>query len=970
MSNTVQLQQILYCPITDQEIRQDNRGMKTVQWQWILVGAAVLILAAFLWFRTDATEGFTTVDLPTATAQRQALQMEGERRYNPVARLQASGQKIAAADMDGAINTARAAPTSSSAAASLLGLVGTSLGLGAADDGSGKTGEWVEQTGVVQDKINFCESLTTIDCDSLQSDARLRECGFCHRDGTNSSGKKHRGGMFISSEDQIRANEKAAGGEATYVPTVGSCKPQNFTVMATSCKARESQLQCQSVGAPSSKNPCAQCYGKSPNNATGLMYFTPNKPYRHQVYLNVSHPGFYTGPNGYGLEVTYSNGAKVGVPAAPPGSKDVIAPPMPLALTLAEGDTVTITLYGPPIVWCGWLSNQSGTRTVSLDIGVQGMTPEGGMEIAGDKVSQIVNNAAKGSGAWSSFQTTVPNTVLWYVRRSELMSPTLITALYGNSTANAVDVTQTVQAAAVAKKDQQVGVALLNGQADPAPGSGKALMLTYDSGVINTVFDGQALYWDGQLSVSATYTFQMPATLADPPLSADLADCPTGPLVLTEVGAGIMGAHSCFKPDGSFNPTAYCLQELFQSAGGTKAGTAWPGTDAAAKALVAKSGTLDDTVAALNQLGNIATYGVDLNGNMVDYATYQDAAMRMLGIAVNNPCDGPMKDSGPHSPECLDYLWRTMSNPSQDSTPTTTRPPFSGCSAQGKSAPLNPDNTVNATNVAVANSKGGAAAVRAYYEGILYTTQNTANFDGQVASMMQCYGTNIQAPVTPASSCPTPAANEWRCITPQYLQNPEVFTVCPGGYTVPNSVASQEAVCSSYGARLATSAELSTSQQNGAQWCACGWLSDGTAKYPMQQSGIQGCGAPGINDCGNIPWAGGKACVTCYGIKPASGTVDVQLFSQATGAWNQPSAVALSQGLASMNGIQACRVAGGQVQCLSSDGTYPYEFGTVDECTTFAAKPENTTVASRVMNLASQNPPQAAGIMNKIRAST
>jgi hypothetical protein len=938
---------------------------------WLLIGVAVLILAAFVWFRTGATttEGFTTVDLPTAKAQRQALQMEGERRYNPVARLQAPGQKIAAADMDAAINTARAAPNS--ALPGLQGLIGTSLGLGAADDGTGKTGTWVEQTGSVQDKINFCESLKSIDCGSLQSDARMRECGFCHRDGKDSKGKAHRGGLYISSDDQIRANEKAAGGEATYSPTVGSCAPQNFTVMAASCTARESQLQCQSVGAPSSKNPCAQCYGPSASNATGLLYFNPNKPYRHQVFLHVSHPGFYTGPNGYGLEVRYPNGAIVGYPAAPPSSGSIHPPQQPLGLNLAEGDIIQITIYGPPPIFCGWLSNQSGTRTVSLDIGTQSMTPEGAMEIAGDKNSSMVKQNTSGNFP-SSFFPSIPNTVLWYMRRNEILMQSVVSAYYGNYGSASANVTATVQQALASGQKITVGTGLLNGQADPEPGRGKMLLLSYDQLMQGTQFADGEVVDASKLKTKVTYTFQMPATLADPPLSADLADCPTGPLVLTEVGAGIMGAHSCFKPDGTFNPTAYCLQELFQSAGGTKAGTAWPGTDAAAKALVAKSGTLDDTVAALNQLGNIATYGVDLNGNMVDYATYQDAAMRMLGIAVNNPCDGPMKDSGPHSPECLDYLWRTMNNPAQDGTPTATAPPFSGCSATGLGAPLTQKGMPNNANIAAANAKGGAAAVRAYYQGIYNATQNSADFDGQVAAMRDCYGTNIQPPVTPPSACPPPAANEWRCITPASLQEPEVFAVCPNGsYTV--APGGGEAVCASYGARLATPDEMSAAQKSGGQWCACAWLADGTAKYPMQDSGIQGCGAPGINDCGNIPWGGGKACATCFGVKPPTGTKDVLPFSGSAAAgkpWNQKSAIWLTQGFAAMNGLQACRLVNGQIQCLSSDGTYPYEFKSMDECNTFVSAPESSTVASRVMNLASQNGPMAAEIFKKIRDST
>jgi hypothetical protein len=918
--------------------------MKLSTLQWILIGLAVLVLAGFLWSSStnQLAEGFLTTDPDTLKTQRQQLQFEGERRYNPLARLQAPGQKIPADSVDAAITTARAGPAiGNPAKASLLGLIGSSLGLGAADDGSGKVGTWVEQTGVVQDKINFCESLTTIDCDSLQSDPRMSECGFCHRDGTDSKGKAHRGGMFISADDQIRANAAAEGGAASYTPTIGTCKPQNFTLMSANCQVREKQLQCQSAGAPTSSNPCAQCYGSTPSNATGLLYFNPQKPFRHQVFLNVSHPGFYTGPNGYGLEVRYPNGAIVGLPAAQPPSSAINPPSQPLVLNLAEGDTIQITIYGPPIIFCGWLSNQSGTRTVSMDVGVQSMSPEGAFEIAGDKNSSMVVGNMNGNIP-ASFMPSVPNTVLWYLRRSDVITPSVVSASYGRMGGQVVDVTQTVQSALAAGQNITVGTGLLNGQADPDPGQGKAVMLTYDALSTSAQFtDGQSID-AASLNTKVSFTFQMPATLMDPPFAADQADCPTGPLVITEVGAGLMGSHSCFKPDGSFNPNSYCLQELFTAAGGTRQGTDWPATDTAAAALVAPSGTLDDTVAALNRLGNIAIYGVDMNGAMVDFPTFKDAAMRMLGIAVMNPCDGPSSATGPHSPECLDYLWRTMNNPAQDGTPMTTVPPYSGCSAAGLGAPLNADGSVNATNVAAANANGGVSGVRSYFQSIYNASQNTSNFDNQIAAMRDCFGTNIQPPVAPAGSCPPPAPNEFQCFTPEMIQAPEVFAVCGDNGAYSFAFKDAESTCASYGARLASPGEITAAQQSGAQWCSCAWASDGNAYYPMQQS-LSGCGSPGVNSCGSSA----NACVSCFGVKPPSGTTDVQSFSSATNKWSQVPFAGLTDQY-----IPACRINAGQVECLSDDGVGPRAFSSADAC----QAPGAFNGITKTMPLASQNP--------------
>jgi len=243
---------------------------------WILIMAILVALGLFyLAYATTAkVEGFLTVDPNVIAVQRVLLQAEGERRYNDVARAQNPNSQISADQMNAAIR--QTVPAASGGSSSLLSLLGFTE-YGAADDGSNKQGAGVEQTGMVQQKINFCEGITSVNCDLL-NDPRLAECGFCHKDGTNSKGKAQRGGMYISSDDQIRANERAGtGGKASYTPTVGTCKPINFTLMKDNCVARENDLECQRAGAATVDNKCGQCFGSTPPGTTGLLYMGPNK---------------------------------------------------------------------------------------------------------------------------------------------------------------------------------------------------------------------------------------------------------------------------------------------------------------------------------------------------------------------------------------------------------------------------------------------------------------------------------------------------------------------------------------------------------------------------------------------------------------------------------------------------------------------------------------------------------------------
>ena len=816
---------------------------------WLLIGLIVVVLGFLMWNNVSTTkEHFATVDLDTATAQRQQLQFEGERRYNDLGRLQVPGGTLSPDAIDAAISQPLATPSANTT--SLLTLLSSSLGLGAG--ASGSRGASVEQTGAVMEKIRFCESLP-LNCSTLD-DPRMAECGFCHRDGIDSKGAAHRGGMYISADDIIRANERAEGGTATYQPTVGTCNPRNFTMMRDNCLMRENQLTCQSAGAATLANQCGQCYGAAPGGATGLVFVGP-KPRTFTAVLVLSHPGMHN-YQGTGTIVTMPDGSTINVATS---TNQLFAPTTVYLNNVKEGDTIGIKVFGVPKVWCAWLTSPDGKRSVGIDIGLQNESANPGMVIAGDKRASVITTALNAvasstadTNAWSTFQPQVPNTVMWYARRDEIMVGGIISAIYGSSAGASMDVTSQMKAFAGAYQDVLVDYTVFG---DPAPGVPKNLTVTLDNGQSFNVADGNVIP-KARFNNIANLSVTIPATLVDPVFPDDKADCPTGPIVFTAVGAGLMGSHSCFKPDGSFNPTAYCLQELFMAAGGTQGGTDYPSTDAKAAALVVNN-SLDDTVTLLNTRGSIAQYGFDSNGVAVDFPTYKDASLRMLGTSPTSPCDGPNSATGPHTPECLDYLWRmagASSLPPAGTDPTSLTYAYCGKGTPG--APLNMDNTMNTANINAANALGSVTAIRQAYGTLYNRTRNSANFADQNAAMQQCYGTSVNPPP------PKPLA----CV-------PEVFSICPGGgYTLTPDEAA--ATCNAAGARMATPAEITAAQGRGANWCACSWASDESSYYPMNKILPEygyGCGGVGVNVCGPVSsmgWTGGKACATCFGVKP------------------------------------------------------------------------------------------------------
>ena len=78
-----------------------------------------------------------------------------------------------------------------------------------------------------------------------------------------------------------------------------------------------------------------------------------------------------------------------------------------------------------------------------------------------------------------------------------------------------------------------------------------------------------------------------------------------------------------------------------------------------------------------------------------------------------------------------------------------------------------------------------------------------------------------------------------------------------GTYKIPFSGAANE--CAAKGMVLATKGQLTIAFNQGYEMCACGWVSDKNAYYPMQAA-KEDCGSRGINNCGNS----GPYDVFCY----------------------------------------------------------------------------------------------------------
>jgi hypothetical protein len=112
----------------------------------------------------------------------------------------------------------------------------------------------------------------------------------------------------------------------------------------------------------------------------------------------------------------------------------------------------------------------------------------------------------------------------------------------------------------------------------------------------------------------------------------------------------------------------------------------------------------------------------------------------------------------------------------------------------------------------------------------------------------------------------------------------EVFNVSNNLYTYDDA----RAVCTAYGARLATYDEIEDAYNNGGEWCSYGWSEGQMAYFPTQKStwdelqknpkAKNNCGRPGVNG-GYMENPYIKFGVNCFGQKPKPTDKDLQAMA-------------------------------------------------------------------------------------------
>ena len=169
--------------------------------------------------------------------------------------------------------------------------------------------------------------------------------------------------------------------------------------------------------------------------------------------------------------------------------------------------------------------------------------------------------------------------------------------------------------------------------------------------------------------------------------------------------------------------------------------------------------------------------------------------------------------------------------------------------------------------------------VTAYIQG-LFTPKTTVDIVVD-QSTYQSQSSNSSNSSNSYNSQPQPSP------VPEIKFKKQVFNIPGNYYTYDNA----KALCTAYGAELASYDQLEKAYNNGAEWCNYGWSANQLALFPTQKKTynklqtIPGhendCGRPGVNG-GYIANPNVQFGVNCYGYKPKITSDEEDLMKKAS----------------------------------------------------------------------------------------
>jgi len=606
-------------------------------------------------------------------------------------------------------------------------------------------------------RVGMCEQLKSWNCDALNS--RFREyCGICIKDGETSTGEKREyTGLYIDPrvksfirEDALKANKKPQ-----YVPTVGKCSAENFILSRPDCDYRKDRMECAnatSLSEPNAAQKCLSCMNPSTGKPTFVFkgrrlnarnkYRLKAKTYKFDAKLRLI-------PSNRDIKISLvaiNDGRNI------PGNK----------LSSGEYEFIIRRTF----------------ENEHFKLNVEYTSFENAPDPNNRDVQDIMTSdkTIKKEDAEKMVCERDP---------SHTYNATGLNALFFGCTKKCCKRLKSSSKYAiagffehinpeVAKRGRRqafdVSIESINGDpidisiGPPKYGSVKSSSLLTEAQKRPLSENMQKMYWiwDKDQSLStAEMDIVIPVTFVEPD-GEDVKICPSGPLISTTEAETRLRSGACDKivNGQAQKPGTYsddCIRSLFIKAGCSREGTGYPTTNALKNGLAYENGDPGKQALEVDKIiDKILTKkdaaDMDFMEGM-DLKKLEENNMYCYGKFEFNPCKGSNSETGPHSIECLDFLFRnagkkvsvlgpTYSQSSNRSSGTdrNKRNPILYCNRKGEMAPINDDGKINFEAANKANSVGSVKNVMALYDDIHKKANFDLDKDVQDAAISDCYG--------------------------------------------------------------------------------------------------------------------------------------------------------------------------------------------------------------------------------------
>jgi hypothetical protein len=255
--------------------------------------------------------------------------------------------------------------------------------------------------------------------------------------------------------------------------------------------------------------------------------------------------------------------------------------------------------------------------------------------------------------------------------------------------------------------------------------------------------------------------------------------CKNGPFVTDLTGANFLESDPCFKRgSGPGKYSLECLQNVWISNGCTQSGKGYPSNNSTAAELMTSpdgsSRTINDIANYIYVNAIITSTGIDDTGNKKTIQDWSAASVFCTGKEINSPCEGPEKDTGPLSPECIIYLWNNQgSSKLWNGNNNPIGPTYDyanayslfrngmvlrGCQASGYMSPIDTHGTHKKPVIEYWQTQGGVNNVKTMMRN-LHAAANAqaASDDTRAPYFKNCYGNIDYAARPPPIPPPMPA---------------------------------------------------------------------------------------------------------------------------------------------------------------------------------------------------------------------